>query len=574
MRAVVLALNAFRFYVFDFSKPMALSTNPFRKKFNVSTENSLVKNVLSQTSSFTRPWAALKKAGVWFLKWPIWKKDRTKILARCSIHLPPLIITGLLAYINFATVFFSPLGTANQTLQINGLQVAAKVHEVTFIASLSIIAIDFVQYELLRGKGLSISGVLAAFQLTNLINLWSRGLWDRCCTTGFRVQRIQFVVLVAFLMIMTLILGPSSSILMLPTVGWWDIRASIMIDGGSEHGPVSFFLYGNDSLIWPTLVTTMNYNLSDCTAGNNTPSLPVNCPTAGLPLMLAQAWDTDNLTTWSLAMPTSYSTPSTPVYTREIQGIVCGENRVALTKSSVSSVDNALTTIFSTATIDPLVFPNSAPSSENDILAWNLTLQNGSQVLGPQAFVLCSLSVPPFDAANQPSPWAVQELTFPLRGGQNWSTDAAPLISLWNSTGSAALWVEPPYLYNNTPSILFAFVANDDIETCSVYASWSPGDISATLNGNTISLTSSTVASDLAYWNSCQGTHCWDCGLDNWALYNQSGSGVREVQLDVNWANLALPPELTMVPLIEKLETSTASAALSLLVTDACNYHL
>ncbi|KAE9363295.1 hypothetical protein N431DRAFT_524226, partial [Stipitochalara longipes BDJ] len=93
-------------------------------------------------------------------------------------------------------LFFFPLGTPNQNLKLNALQFAAKLHEVTIVASLSIVAIHCVQYELLRGKGLSLGGVLAGFQVTDLISLWSPGLWNRCLTPGFRTHRIRFVLLI------------------------------------------------------------------------------------------------------------------------------------------------------------------------------------------------------------------------------------------------------------------------------------------------------------------------------------------------------------------------------------------
>lgn len=501
------------------------------------------------------------------------------------------MITYALANINFGEVFFLPLGTADINLRINGLQVAAKLHEVTLIASLSIVAVDFVQYELLRGKGLAINGIVSAFQLTNLMTLWSRGFWNKCFTTGFRRRRIRFLLLILWLMIMTLILGPASSILMLPTVGWWHIPKNITVSVDGAQGTVAFSLYGNESVIWPSHITTTNYNLTDCTLvnPNDATTLPLYCPAAGLPLMLAQAWNTENLTSWRFDMPSTESTSTAPVFNRGIQGIVSGDDGVALTKSTASSINNALTTIISTTNLHSNIFPNSSPTSPNDKMAWNVTLQNGSQILQPQTFVLCDTTYTHIDDWDQP-PQPAQQLSFKLRGGQTISIDGSPLMDMRksNTSKTAALWIEPPYMTKYAPSILFA-VAGDmpydarvgnrtwyytsELVTCSIYASWSAGDISATLDSNDLSIGSSTISDDLAYWSKWRGTG-WSGGLDNWEMGNTTDTVIENVQLDVGWANIALPPALTVVPLIDRLSSRgykirAAAPAVSLLVNDA-----
>ncbi|KAE9363294.1 hypothetical protein N431DRAFT_475452 [Stipitochalara longipes BDJ] len=174
--------------------------------------------------------------------------------------------------------------------------------------------------------------------------------------------------------------------------------------------------------------------------------------------------------------------------------------------------------------------------------------------------------------------------------------DTTPLLNLWNNSNSlAALWIEPPYLYNNTPSISLALVGNTstydsegiqssqnpdgqlvvtpEIVTCSVYASWYRGDIS--IDFDTDTSTHSSVIDDDLQKMSLVGPD-GASGLDIWGMYNQTEPGTREIQLDVGWANLALPPALTVgsiVSTIAGLQPETrvwaAGPAISLLVTDA-----
>ncbi|KAH7310308.1 hypothetical protein BKA65DRAFT_165449 [Rhexocercosporidium sp. MPI-PUGE-AT-0058] len=537
----------------------------------------------------------------------LWKSPRAKALAACSIHVPSLITTTTLIYFNFSSTWFSSVGTSDQNAQFNALQFAAKVHEIIIIASLSAVAVSFVQRELCRRQGLAFGGVLAAFQITNVLSLFRPSLWRTSLATGRTSYRIQFGLFITILTILSAIVGPSSAILMLPSVGSWDLGVPLTWNQGTiKHA--SIFLYGNESTIWPSTITTSNFLPPECILANTSTILPDHCASAGLPILLTRPWQGSLASNgygpigvmWNFSMSGNVSVklgyaddpPELYTYNRAVQGVVPQDmdSRI-LTQSTFSSMNAAMISTYVKAGYSQLWRPK-VEWKEN--VAWRFAFQNRSRTLAPQTFVLCRTE-PLLIDSNNTIP-AGKVLTFPLRGAENWSMSASSLTDRWNSTAEqVSIWVEPPSLYNNTPSISFASIGRtyqqmqhsnetspssnttitSEIVTCSVYASWHPVDF--TLRSGTPFRISSSVLDDVSqrYENWQPESLQQDFSLSYW-LNNVTEPGARDINLHTSWANLALPPELT----VEKIASTfglglpqsrqpSIGAALSFLITDA-----
>lgn len=443
----------------------------------------------------------------------LWKSPRTKGLAACSIHLPSLITTTTLIYFNFSSTWFSSVGAPNQNAQFNALQFAAKVHEIVIIASLSVVAVSCVQHELCRRQGLALGGVLTAFQITNILTLFSPALWKRCFTQGYTAYRIQFGLFITIITVLSAIVGPSSAILMLPSVDSWDLSIPLTWDGGTIKD-ASIFLSGNDSTIWPSAITTSNFLPPECIFTDASTALQNHCASAGLPIFLTTPWQgslsgdgyTQSEVMWNFSMTGNASVqhsdgpPDVHIYNRAVQGIVPQREAQSmdspiLTQSTFSTINNAMISIFSKARFSAW-HQGEMEWSEN--VAWRFSLQSGSRTLAPQTFVICHTE-PLLLNASTNTVLIGQDLIFPLRGAVNWSMSATPLTDKWNSTKEqVSMWVEPPDLYADTPSISFALIgrtgelrqyfnysdnmssyviAAPEIVTCSVYASWHPVDM-------------------------------------------------------------------------------------------------
>ncbi|PVH74327.1 hypothetical protein DL98DRAFT_594245 [Cadophora sp. DSE1049] len=412
----------------------------------------------------------------------LWKSDRAKCLAACLVHLPSLITTTALIYLNFSSKWFSDADTPNQNAQLNALQFAAKIHEIVILASLSTVAVSCVQHELCRREGLAIGGVLAAFQISNILSLFSPALWKTRATTGSASRRILFGLLITLLTLLGAIVGPSSAILMLPSVGLWDLNIPLTwFQGGNQE--VNIFLAGNESTIWPTSITTSNFLPPECIVLNASKILPSYCPAAGLPILLTNplqgslylennlypesaytpTTDAEYRQTWNFSMPENGTVSSSIYqYSRGVQGVLkLIDNSTMLTQSTAASVNNAMISIFAKARLSRSERDTSQWKAN---VAWRFSLKNGNRTLAPQTFVICQTEPLLLDPSTK-SVVAGQRLTFPLRGQKHWSMDATMLTEPWNSTTKIlSRWIQPPELFNITPSISFALVGDLDRE--------------------------------------------------------------------------------------------------------------
>lgn len=59
-------------------------------------------------------------------------------------------------------------------LKFSGLQVAAKLHELTMQASLSLTVVSFVRHELAFGQGIPLGAIVSSLQFSSIAHLWSK----------------------------------------------------------------------------------------------------------------------------------------------------------------------------------------------------------------------------------------------------------------------------------------------------------------------------------------------------------------------------------------------------------------
>lgn len=489
---------------------------------------------------------------------------RWKILARCTIHIPPTIISIALLLLNYFTIYFDDPGANHQNLLFNGLQFAAKVHEILIVASLSLVAANYIQYELVHpsGRGLSLGGVLAGFQLNNLNSVINPGLWSKSLTRGFRVRRLLFALTIIFLMGMVAVVGPSSAILILPAIGWWPISFQILDPYVGNVRLQKFFVSTNPEALWPTNITLDNFMPSDCKT--MTSSTPKYCPAGGVSNIIAQAIENTD-TPINISIPSvSIGPQAVSVYNRVLDGVhpVCpdgaNQNYCFLSSTPASSVSNMLQTALA-------YYEQTKHMGQSTLL--KLSLPNGTSFFGVQSFSVCSPSQKILNAGTKSS----QKIQFPIVGETNgWSIDGNALFPFRNqSNWQAATWIDSPFLGDNRPSVSAAFITtNGDqsakVISCSVYASWVPRETYLVPSTGPTIYSPSTLSSET-----------WETSYNHHAHIN----------INADWANLALPPNKTITPLVSKLNALPYSkrqqplsqtelgrgigSAISLIVTDA-----
>jgi len=317
-------------FLWRFEKPSSLVKNTLLCLNRRDPRESLVSSIKSSLSHIRR-----------FIQLFLLPYDNVRwhILGRCSIHLPSIAISTTLLTLNFSKTFYGHTGAANQNLRFNALQFAAKLHEILIGASLSMIAINYVQFELLSGEGLSHGGILVGFQVPNLSAFWNPVLWSGCLTKGFRTRRIRFLLLIIALVILGSIVGPSSAILMLPTLGWWESSngALGMPYSGNTTNDTRFLLAENQSTLWPVSITTLNFLPPDCNFTSVT--IPKHCPAGGLSLLLDELSSPDDFNRYSASVNITMGGNASGAYNQFLagtSGCLPGLSRPTLWESDIS----------------------------------------------------------------------------------------------------------------------------------------------------------------------------------------------------------------------------------------------
>jgi hypothetical protein len=347
----------------------------------------------------------------------------------------------------------------------------------------------------------------------------------------------------------------------------------------SSQGPAilskgQFFINANKSVLWPSLIISASFLASDCTFNNTDISdISDSCPTGGFQILnssidqvslggyLPITWCNWNLT---LPIKPSNSLSDQQVYRRYIEGIYDeGGTDLFVARTTAASVDNIL---------NYLSYPFLDSFIGVDI-RWELSLLNGAKILAPQTFVSCTDNI--LYLANGSTNGYIlltgppEQLTFTLRNGHTWTTDAGAVVDLLNqSRPTTSMWIEPPPVFGNqTPSIAATFVTVDleymvlGIQACSIYASWQPVDV---------------------YLEPATDTSFHLSAVDDYSLLRTFPSDLLQhndtypIQLDINWANSELPCNETIGLLAKKLEAESILGfevafgySLSVVITDA-----
>jgi hypothetical protein len=179
-------------------------------------------------------------------------------LASLDTHLLPALITIFLIGTN-AQVFVN--GPPITTWPQYALQGAAKLHELTIVASLARVITDILRYQLLD-EGVNFGMLGSPFTFFGLNYLWSQEFFSAVQSAWEkpRLKAHSFLVCVLVLFcILAAVVGPASALLFLPSPAWL------------SAGSTDFFLIGTENDLWPQNLTRQHAGGPSCltTDGGN-----------------------------------------------------------------------------------------------------------------------------------------------------------------------------------------------------------------------------------------------------------------------------------------------------------------
>ncbi|KAI1847942.1 hypothetical protein JX266_006055 [Neoarthrinium moseri] len=139
--------------------------------------------------------------------------DRGVALIQSMAHLVPLSVVMAFIVLNIKSWYW---GDPSATV-LTALQFAAKILEILMQASLGIIMMSIVRYQLFKDGGLPLGSLLGPYSVTDVTYLWSLELWGSLLSKHARLwQRLFIALAIAAMLILASLVGPSIAVLLIP----------------------------------------------------------------------------------------------------------------------------------------------------------------------------------------------------------------------------------------------------------------------------------------------------------------------------------------------------------------------
>ena len=196
----------------------------------------------------------------------------------CLPHMIPLVATVIILILNARGVYWEDLGRPNQNTILQVLQYAAKAHELTMAASLTAIVVHQIQYDLSSPKGVSLGFLSAGFRLSDPLFIFTRaflgGAMARVHSKGmYRFSALTYLLVLG--VALTVVVGPSSAIAMIPRLHWWEVSNM------DAFGPLytdRLYLNRTEAELWPSNITNAIYaDVSKCDEIDTGDTDPQDC---------------------------------------------------------------------------------------------------------------------------------------------------------------------------------------------------------------------------------------------------------------------------------------------------------
>ena len=200
------------------------------------------------------------------------KRSRWILLLYCLPHMLPLSVTITILSLNAFGVYWQDLGRPNQNTVLQALQYVAKAHEVTMAASLTAMVVHQTHLDLKGPNGIPLGFLTAGFQLGDPLFVCTKEFFGGSMARVHSRRASRFSVLVYLLILgfaLTLVVGPSSAVAMIPRLDWWDV--SKVNAFGPEYTDRVYF-NRTEAELWPVTITNAIYaDLSMCISGDADP---------------------------------------------------------------------------------------------------------------------------------------------------------------------------------------------------------------------------------------------------------------------------------------------------------------
>lgn len=201
--------------------------------------------------------------------------SRLEALKRSWVHAIPLSITLAILLLNLFSKYWRDLGTPHQNAILQAFQFAAKFHEIFIGMSLSAIVFHRIRYGLSVSGGVPLGLLPAGYQLSSIEYFTEAGFWSGVLAKP-TLRWLPLSALIAWGFALSTVVGPSSAILLIPKLDFWDLPNSFFNTPDHKMNPT--YILNTSSALWPQQLGAEDVDPS-CVGEFHTTF--VGCPSSG-----------------------------------------------------------------------------------------------------------------------------------------------------------------------------------------------------------------------------------------------------------------------------------------------------
>jgi hypothetical protein len=405
-------------------------------------------------------------------------------------HILAIAVTSAVVQLSFRDAYWMDLEPPDKEIvpsltqgsALNFLQLAAKLHELLILASLSSIVLHAVQAHLTGNTGLPLGMISNAFELGSgeflrRKSFWS-SWWSSDQVSGRRFPFMRFWLLSLLSTLLVTLSGPSSAIAVIPTLNYFGLSQPF------DETVLPYYVFNQSTELWPQQLTAASLNAPNsgipCTDADSESTQEI-CPVGGF--RDTYNWAGSLLISGDSDSGTNISFPDST-----------GDRRRVLTAQSCNSTfDGRASAVSLNAFISGAMTAYWTFAQKNfkgialESAQPRINLDADTMIFAPRVEVMCNgysnYHFNPKKPNDQPN------MTFPTFGGSgpipvpDWSYKYARPLNASNFT-----FVEIPNTNPLSPSI-GAVLTNPLIENingtwvqttenmaCSLYSQWIPVD--------------------------------------------------------------------------------------------------
>lgn len=193
-------------------------------------------------------------------------KRQKEILVDWVYHSISTAIGILILVLNIRQYYWQDFGHPYQDAFLQAFQYAAKAHDLLMVISVKSIITQVLRYLRKFSENIPIDLLIGGFRLGSPGSLFLKIFREKAGVHANKFGLLGFFGLLSLGFFLTAFVGPSSAIIMIPRLNWWDVTPKTALGGRFND---RLFFNRTETQLWPQNVTQEIYAKSDYCDGRD-----------------------------------------------------------------------------------------------------------------------------------------------------------------------------------------------------------------------------------------------------------------------------------------------------------------